>query len=119
MSNRFALALLGGRRRGGRLATTRILVLAVRSTVMVMSAVAHATTASATGDEGESPHAEQEPEPIACKPVHGNLPLRGRAASVVASRRQRSADLIARWHGRHRSVAAPLAHMIWIKRTPR
>jgi hypothetical protein len=51
-----------------------IILIALLTTTVVVTAMAHATAASAESEKYECAHAKREPDPVAAKPVHRIFP---------------------------------------------
>jgi hypothetical protein len=51
-----------------------IILIALLSTTVVVTAMAHATAASAGGEKYKCAHAKREPNPVAAEPIHCGVP---------------------------------------------
>jgi hypothetical protein len=51
-----------------------IILIALLTTTVIVTAMAHATAASAGGEKCECAHAKRDPNPIAAEPIHCGVP---------------------------------------------
>jgi hypothetical protein len=51
-----------------------IILIALLTTTVVVTAMAHATAASAGGEKCECAHAKRDPNPVAAEPIHCDVP---------------------------------------------